>query len=223
MVMATTTPEQATILVARAKAGDRSAFAELYRRYRNRILALTLHLTGNENDAEDVTQEVFLRAYKKLDSFEGRSHFFTWVYRMAVNRALNAKRDKKRRREAVLDDPRIERALTIDSNGDPERETELRRTYSLLLAALDKLPASMRTSVVLVTLQGLSHQEAAIVQQCSPGTIAWRIHEARSRLRKSLTPKRAPLPRKAKKQRLSSELTRLLNVCGLPVPLPSPA
>src|SRR5690606_27203861 len=101
--MTRTTPEQATILVARAKAGDRTDFAELYRRYRNRILALTLHLTGNENDAEDVTQDVFLRAYKKLDTFEGRSHFFTWVYRMAVNKSLNAKRDRRRRRESALE------------------------------------------------------------------------------------------------------------------------
>ena len=87
--------QAATVLVNRAKAGDRAAFDELVRRYRSRILALALHLCGNESEAEDITQEVFLKAFNKLDSFEGRSHFFTWVYRMAVNRSLNARRDRK--------------------------------------------------------------------------------------------------------------------------------
>ncbi len=208
----------AAALVDRAKAGDDRAFGELVRRYRPRILALTLHLTGSESDAEDVTQEVFLKAFRALDAFEGRSQFFTWVYRMAVNRSLNARRDKKRRREALMEDPRIARAVEVDARGNPARAAELRQTYGRLLEALDKLPGDMRTSVVLVALQGLSHGEAAVVQDCSPGTIAWRIHEARKRLRKSLgTP--PAIPRSSvRKQRLSAELTSLLHQFCLPLP-----
>ena len=217
MSNAATEAATAAALVERARAGDRRAFGELVRRYRPRIMALTLHLTGNEMDAEDVTQEVFLGAFRKLDGFEGRSQFFTWVYRMAVNRALNARRDRVRRREQPMDDPRVDRAIAIDAAGNPARAAELRQTYARLLGALDALPASMRTSVVLVTLQGLSHGEAAVVQDCSEGTVAWRIHEARRRLRKAMTPERRArlLPAGS---RLSRELTRLLDEWSLPVP-----
>jgi RNA polymerase sigma-70 factor (ECF subfamily) len=174
---------QAAELVARAKAGSGEAFGELVRRYRPRILALALHLCGTESEAEDIAQEVFFKAYRKLASFEGRSEFFTWVYRMAVNRSLNARRDRSRRRETTMDDPRVDIAVAVDAAGDPARAAELRQVYSLLIAALDRLPPEMRTSVVLVVLQGLSQAEAAVVQACSPGTVAWRIHEARQRLR----------------------------------------
>ncbi len=202
------------MLVNRAKDGDRAAFEELVRRYRGRILALALHLSGNESEAEDITQEVFLKAYQKLDSFEGRSHFFTWVYRMTVNRSLNAKRDRKRRREEALDDPRIAHALRIDAPGDPRKAAELRATYGRLLEALDSLPATMRTSVVLVVLQGLSHAEAAVVLTCSVGTVAWHIHQARSRLR---TKMEKSVPR-AKRKALSDEFTSLLQDWLLPCP-----
>jgi RNA polymerase sigma-70 factor (ECF subfamily) len=212
------------LLVDRARRGDRAAFGELVRRYRARILALALHLTGSETDAEDITQEVFLRAYGAMPSFAGRSQFFTWVYRMAVNRSLNALRDRHRRREAALDeeaDPRIDRALAVDAPDDPLRAAELRRTYARLLVALDRLPAAMRTAVVLVALQGLSHAEAAVVQGCSPGTVAWRIHEAREKLRRALAPDPPVRMRKRGPAFLSFELRRLLHACGLPALSPS--
>jgi RNA polymerase sigma-70 factor, ECF subfamily len=207
--------EAATALVERAKRGDQAAFGELVRRYRDRIVALALHLTGSDTEAEDITQEVFLKAYLKLGEFEGRSHFFTWVYRMAINRSLNARRDQGRRRETPMADPRVDRALAVDAPGDPARAAELRQTYARLLTALDGLPAPMRTSVVLVVLQGMSHGEAAVVQSCSPGTIAWRIHEARARLRKAMEPARAS------ERPLSADLTRLLREWVLPIPSPS--
>lgn len=211
--------QAATVLVERAKRGDRAAFDELVRRYRGRILALALHLSGKASDAEDITQEVFLKAYQKLEGFEGRSHFFTWVYRMTVNRALNARRDRQRRRETTMDDPRVDRAVAVDARGNPARATELRQTYTRLLAALDALPATMRTSVVLVVLQGLSHAEAAVVQECSAGTIAWRIHEARSRLRSAMAEERTPLRRPVRPP--SRDLAGLLSDWVKPVPLPS--
>ena len=209
--------DTAALLVARAQRGDERAFAELVRRYRKRILALCLHLTGNEYDAEDVTQEVFLSAYRSLPSFEGRSHFFTWVYRMAVNKSLNARRSRARRRETDMEDPRIERAVEVDAPNDPARAAELRELYARLLIALDALPPPVRTSVVLVALQGLSHGEAAVVQGCAAGTVAWRIHEARKELRKALEPR----PRRglhAPRSTLSAGFTKLLHELRLPVP-----
>lgn len=213
--------EAASALVASAKAGDSAAFGELVRRYRSRIFALALHLGCSESDADDITQEVFLSAYRALEHFEGRSEFFTWVYRMAVNRALNVKRNRKRRGETSMDDPRVERALQVDAPDNPVRAAELRQTYALLLAELDRLPGPMRTSVVLVALQGMSHAEAAVVQDCSPGTVAWRIHEARERLRKSLTARPRGLIRRKQKPGLSRELSQLLSDWELPIPRPS--
>jgi len=209
--------EKAAELVQRAKAGDRHAFGELVRRYRRRIYALCLHLTSNESDADDVTQEVFLKAYRALDQFAGRSEFFTWVYRMAVNRSLNARRDRARRaKRTICDDPRVAKAVAVDAAGDPAKAAELRQTYARLLAALDRLPATMRTTVVLVALQGLSHAEAAVVQKCSPGTIAWRIHVARDQLHNAMTRKRKITPQPIRSG-ISPDLNQLLRDWGLPV------
>lgn len=173
-------------LVKRAQGGDRAAFDDLVRRYRARIYALSLHLTGSRSEADDITQDVFTRAYQQLHTFAGRSEFFTWLYRIAVNRSLNARRDTARRRTSGLDDPRVQAAVAVDAYGDPRRAAELRQTYARLVTALDRLSPTLRSTVVLVSLQGLSHDEAAAVLGCPAGTVAWRIHEARNQLRASL-------------------------------------
>mgnify|MGYP001826245680 CR=1 FL=1 len=170
---------EAANLVARAKRGDRGAFDELVRKYRPRVYALALHLTGQASDADDITQDAFLKAYHKLPQFEGRSEFFTWIYRITLHRALNAKRDGSRRRTVPLDDPRLVAAIAVDAHGDPERAVQLRDRYRALLEAFDQLSPLLQTTVVLTALQGLSHKEAAVVLETTDGTVAWRIHEAR--------------------------------------------
>jgi len=174
---------EAAELVTRAKAGDAAAFEELVRKYRSRVYSLALHLTGQASDADDITQDAFLKAYHKLPEFEGRSEFFTWIYRITLHRALNAKRDRKRRRTVPLDDPRLVAAVAVDSHGDPERAVQLRDRYRALLEAFDQLSSLLQTTVVLTTLQGLSYKEAAVVLETTEGTIAWRIHEARRKMR----------------------------------------
>ena len=173
---------EAAELVARAKAGDAKAFDELVRKYRPRVYSLALHLTGQASDADDITQDAFLKAYHKLPEFEGRSEFFTWIYRITLHRALNSKRDRKRRRTVPLDDPRLVAAVAVDSHGDPERAAQLRDRYRALLEAFDQLTPLLQTTVVLTTLQGLSYKEAAVVLETTEGTIAWRIHEARRKM-----------------------------------------
>jgi RNA polymerase sigma-70 factor (ECF subfamily) len=203
----------ATALVAAAKAGDSRAFEALVRRYRKRIYALALHIVGHASEADDIAQEVFLKAYRALGTFEGRSQFFTWVYRMTVNRSLNARRDRARRGEDVLEgDPRVELAVAVDARDNPSLAAELRQTYARLLRALDSLPADMRTTVILVSLQGLSHGEAGVVQKVSEGTIAWRMHEARRRLHDAMAPTKLP-----RKRELSADLARVLLEYGLPI------
>ena len=204
----------ASALVAAAKAGDGRAFDSLVKRYRKRIYALALHMTGSASEADDIAQEVFLKAYRALPQFEGRSQFFTWVYRMTVNRSLNSRRDRARRGEDTLDDPRLELAIAVDARGNPAREAELRQMYGRLLRALDSLPVDMRTTVILVSLQGLSHGEVAVVQKVSEGTIAWRMHEARRRLNEAMNPVRL-----ARKRELSADLARTLTEHGLLVPV----
>ncbi len=203
----------ATALVDAAKAGDTRAFEALVKRYRKRIYALALHIVGHASEADDIAQEVFLKAYRALGTFEGRSQFFTWVYRMTVNRSLNARRDRSRRGENMLEgDPRIELAVAVDARDNPSLAAELRQTYGRLLRALDSLPADMRTTVILVSLQGLSHGEAGVVQKVSEGTIAWRMHEARRRLHDAMAPSKLP-----RKRELSADLARVLMEYGLPI------
>ena len=206
--------EAAALLVTRAQAGDSRAFEELVRRYRKRIFALALHICGSASEADDITQDVFLRAYRALHTFEGRSEFFTWVYRMTVNRSLNARRDRARRSEDTLDDPRLELAVAVDARSNPSRSAELRQQYARLLRALDSLPVDMRTTVILVSLQGLAHGECAVIQDVSEGTIAWRMHEARRRMHEAMAPEKLQ-----RKRELSADLARALTEHGLFVPV----
>jgi RNA polymerase sigma-70 factor (ECF subfamily) len=207
----------ASALVDAAKAGDQRAFEALVQRYRKRIYALALHITRSASEADDIAQEVFLKAFRALASFQGRSEFFTWVYRMTVNRSLNARRDRMRRGEDTTDDERLELAIAVDGRDRPERTAELRQTYARLLRALDGLPVDMRTTVILVSMQGMSHGEVAIVQGVSDGTIAWRMHEARRRMREAMEPIRVH----RKRGELSAELSRVLVEHGLFVPVMS--
>lgn len=217
---------QAAALVEAAKRGDQRAFEELVRRYRPRIYALALHLTGRPSDADDITQDAFLKAYAKLADFEGRSEFFTWIYRITLHRALNVKRNQGRRRTTHLDDPRVAAAVAVDAPGDPRRALELQESYAHLLAGFDRLSATLRTTVVLTTLQGLSYKEAAVVLSTTEGTIAWRVHEARRQLKKEMERlQKEPTPthirRRARKisdydlsQRLDAAIQQLMPEAG---------
>lgn len=181
-----TRAREAHELVEAAKSGDPRAFEALVKRYRHRIFALALHMTGSPSDADDITQDAFVRAYKNIERFEGRSEFFTWLYRIALNRALNVRRDRTRRRTQDLDDPRVTVAIAVDSGGDPHRAMELRQTYGYLVKAFDRLSPLLKTTVALTMMQGLSYPEAAVVLETTEGTIAWRIHESRKQMRLAL-------------------------------------
>jgi len=175
----------ADALVAAARAGDIDAFDRLVRRFRPRIYALALHLSASASDADDIAQDAFVQAYRHLAHFEGRSQLFTWLYRITVHRALDIQRRRKRG-TVSLDDVRVEVAMRVDAPSDPRLALELRETYTALVEALDQLPETLKSAVVLTALQGLSYPEAAVVLGTTPGAIAVRIHQARKLLRKSL-------------------------------------
>jgi len=172
-------------LVEAAQSGDAESFGSLVRRHQKRIYRLAAHLLRSSSEAEDVTQETFVRAYGALARFDGRSEPFTWIYRIAVNLSLNAIRARKTSRNSSPDDPRIEGLLAEarSSGTDPAELTEDRELALALAEGLDTLSETLRTTLILVGIDGLSHAEAAEILGCPEGTIAWRVHEARRKLR----------------------------------------
>lgn len=151
---------------------------------------LALHLVRNAAEAEDVTQETFVRAYGALDRFDGRSEPFTWMYRIAVNLSLNTIRSRKSsQRSTPADDPRIESLLVEQrtNEGSPALASEDRQLALALLEGIDTLSDVLRTTLILVQVDGLSHADASRTLGCSEGTIAWRVHEARRKLRAFLS------------------------------------
>lgn len=176
-------------LVDRARAGDADAFGSLVRRHQKRIYRLAFHLVRSGAEAEDVTQETFVRAYQAIDRFDGRSEPFTWLYRIAVNLSLNAIRARKPTRNATpADDPRIAGLLTETrpSRGDPAGESQRKQLAAALCEGIDALSDTLRTTLILVCIDGVSHEEASQILGCPEGTVAWRVHEARRKLREYL-------------------------------------
>lgn len=174
-------------LVDQAKGGNSSAFGVLVSRYQRRIFRLSFHLVRSGAEAEDVTQETFVRAYQALDRFDGRSEPFTWLYRIAVNLSLNTLRSRKVTRDATpADDPRIEALLTETrpSHGrDPATASQQKQIAAALCDGIDGLSDTLRTTLILVCIDGVAHDEASKILGCPEGTVAWRVHEARRKLR----------------------------------------
>jgi len=173
-------------LVDAAREGDGEAFGTLVRRHQKRIYRLALHLLRDAAEAEDVTQETFVRAYGALDRFDGRSEAFTWMYRIAVNLSLNHIRARKSDRKGVpADDPRLEGALveTRAGSASPLGASENRELGRALCEGMDALSETLRTTLILVGVDGLSHAQAGEVLGCPEGTVAWRVHEARKKLK----------------------------------------
>jgi RNA polymerase sigma-70 factor (ECF subfamily) len=176
-------------LVEAAQSGDVQAYGVLVERYQRRIYRLAAHMLKNAADADDVTQETFVRAYKALERFDGRSEPFTWIYRIAINLSLNILRSRRVRRHSTTDDdPRLEAQLVEQRSGyaDPASDSADREIFATLSAAMDTLSETLRTTLVLVCVDGQSHADAARILGCPEGTVAWRIHEARRKLRDKL-------------------------------------
>lgn len=177
-------------LVEAAQKGDIEAFGVVVRRHQKRVYRLALHLLRSAAEAEDVTQDTFVRAYGALDRFDGRSEPFTWIYRIAVNLSLNAIRARKHsERSSTPDDPRVEPQLVEQraALANPEAANADRELGVVLEAGIDSLSEVLRTTLLLVIVDGLPHADAGKILGCSEGTVAWRIHEARRRLREYLS------------------------------------
>jgi len=175
--------------LVRARRGDRDAFGRLVRRHQRRVYAAALHILGNHSDADDVTQEAFVRAYRGLGSFDGRADFFTWLYRIAVNTALNALRSGKR--GAVLHQRSGAEAAHVggrpealgQSSPSPAQRAEHTGEVARVLAAVAELSPALRVTLVLATIEELPHKQIAEILQIPEGTVAWRVNEARRLLK----------------------------------------
>jgi RNA polymerase sigma-70 factor (ECF subfamily) len=177
-------------LVEAAKAGDAEAFGQFVRRHQRRVFRLAVHMLRNTAEADDVSQEAFVRAYGAIDRFDGRSEPFTWLYRITINLSLNALRSRKSRRVAgSTEDPRLE-ALLVERRpafADPARQATDRELAAAVCEGVDSLSETLRTTLVLVAIDGLSHAEVSQVLGCPEGTVAWRVHEARKKLKEFLS------------------------------------
>lgn len=178
-------------LVKQAQGGDTSAFDSLMERYAGRIYALLYNMTSNKEDAEDLLQEVFLKAYQALPKFKGQSSFYTWIYRIGVNRAINFVKKRKRRGALSLDniDLGLERdpaLVNLASADTPERRTNLTEIQEKLNKALQTLSDKHRAVVVMHDIEGMPHNDIADVMGCFPGTVRSRLYYARQQLQAEL-------------------------------------
>lgn len=175
-------------LVRRVRSGEVSAFETLVRRYERRVYSLAMRYTGDREDARDLTQEAFVRAFRALRSFRGDASFSTWLHRIAVNVCLDELRRRRTRPHTRLDEPlatddgEAERQLAGDDPGPQQRleQKELGETIRREIAAL---PAEYATVVILRDLQDLSYEEIAQVLGISLGTVKSRLHRGRAALR----------------------------------------
>jgi len=172
-------------LVARAQAGDVSAFERLSGAYADRLFMLLLRLLGDRGEAEDVAQEVMLRAWQGIARFRGQSSYFTWLYRIAVNEA-NRALEKRARRPAGVSLGADELQLPASPAHDPSRQAENSELRRALGRALNQLPPALRTAIVLRDVEGLSTQEAAEIAGVSQAAFKSRLHQARLRVRAAI-------------------------------------
>jgi RNA polymerase sigma factor (sigma-70 family) len=186
------TPVAEMDLVRRAQRGDLSAYDELVQRYQERIYATVYHMTSNHEDANDLAQDSFIKAYQALKSFKGGSSFYTWLYRIAVNKTINFLKQRKNRTHMSLNDLDFNTENNPDlvaliSDKTPRRDAGLKELQEKLNAALLKLSEPHRLVVVLHDVQGQSHEEIAEVMDCNIGTVRSRLFYARQQLQSLLT------------------------------------
>jgi RNA polymerase sigma-70 factor, ECF subfamily len=167
-------------LVDRCRRGDLAAFEELYRAHSGRIYGLALRMLGNPADAEDLLQEIFLAAHRKLESFRGESALGTWLYRLATNQILDYVRSRSARTGQMTDG--LDDASTLaDALGHRLADRAIDRVD--LERALAQLPTGCRAAFVLHDVEGLEHREVADVLGIAEGTSKSQVHKARLRLR----------------------------------------
>jgi RNA polymerase sigma-70 factor (ECF subfamily) len=187
----TAVPSEESVLVEAARAGDMAAFEALVRRYDRNVFRIAQHITQNREDAEDVVQDAFLKAYQNLGQFQGQSKFYTWLVRIAVNEALMRLRRRRPERMVSIDeDVKTEEDSMpreiADWSPNPEQQYTQAELKEILGKTIQGLPPSFRTVFVLRDVEGLSTEETAAALELSVPAVKSRLLRARLQLRERL-------------------------------------
>jgi len=188
-----TTADEVSALVKRVQGGDIAAFDSIMLLYRERLYSVIYNMTFNHEDAADLTQEAFVKAFRSLRKFKGKSSFFTWLYRIGVNMTLSHIQRKKTRKffsfeqisEEYGSSKEFEKLSSSESSS--VRNTLLNELHQKLNEALLKLSDKHRTIVVLFEIDGLSHKEISTIMKCTEGTVRSRLHYAKLQLQSLLS------------------------------------
>ena len=178
-------------IVRRVQAGDVAAFDALVRKYRERIYSVVYHLTSNRDDAADLAQDAFIKAFQSINRFKGQSSFFTWLYRIAVNTTYTHLRKSRLRSFFSLDDVKeggegIEWLKELSVEPSIGKAAYIKEIQEKLNEAFQKLSIKHRTVVTLFEIEGFSHTEIAEIVGCSEGTVRSRLHYAKQQLQSDL-------------------------------------
>jgi RNA polymerase sigma-70 factor, ECF subfamily len=181
-----------SLLVSEAKAGNYNAFEALVNRYEKKIYRLGMNITGNAEDAEDVLQDAFLKAFEHLPEFREDSRFYTWIVRIAVNEALMKLRKRRTSREVPIEDSEDANGEVVirefaDWKPNPEQEYARAELERIMQSAVQSLPPGFRTVFYLRDVEGLSTEETAELLDLSVGAVKARLFRARLRLREELS------------------------------------
>ena len=180
-------------LVRRTRRGDRAAFQGLVEKYQQRIYAVAYGLLGNREDALDAVQEAFVKAYKSLDKFKEKSGFYTWLYRIATNAAIDLGRKRGRReevefREEIEGDEEKGSYPVGPAAENPAEDLMQKELGEMIEDAIEQLPPDQKTAIMLREIEGLSYREIARIMRCSQGTVMSRLHYGRKKLQELLGP-----------------------------------
>ena len=170
-------------LVEKSLEGDKSAFATIVDRYKKQIYSIAYSMTHNHADADDLSQDTFIKAYENLRKFKLGTNFRAWLYRIAKNLCIDHLRRKKRFSEDDLD---AQASSLPDGNPGPQEDMEASELMENITTAVDSLPKDQHTVVVLREMQGLGLKEIAKIMNSSESTVRWRLHYARKKLQKKL-------------------------------------
>lgn len=175
-------------LIEQSLAGSLDAFGQLVVRHQDRLYNALVNVVGSADDARDIAQDAFVKAFQKLETFRGRSAFYSWLFRIAMNTALTQMR-KKKRHIASLDAAREKAGIEpLDSHptASPSHPLEVAERQTMVRTALAQLSDDFRTVLVLKEMDGLKYDEIAEILECPVGTVRSRIHRARTELRQRL-------------------------------------